>query len=82
MQAGHARPHWIENAKPVLAGRIGVVNFDSTKGCIKVAATERCGSFYTHATLKVGDRVHAWVQSDPALLPNGAEIYVVVPERR
>jgi len=60
-------------------GTIGVINFDGTKGCVTVNTKENCGSFYTHAKLKVGDRVHAWVESASAL-PNGAEIYVVVPE--
>jgi hypothetical protein len=62
-------------------GTIGVINFDGSKGCVTVSGqdSERCGSVYTHAKLKVGDKVHVWVETASAL-PNGAEIYLVVPE--
>ena len=62
-------------------GTIGVVNFDGTKGCVTLSEQDfnRCSSFYTHATLKVGDKVHVWVETSSAL-PNSAEIYLVVPE--
>lgn len=62
-------------------GTIGVVNFDGTKGCVTLSEQDfnRCSSFYTHATLKVGDKVHVWVERSSAS-PNSAEIYLVVPE--
>ena len=62
-------------------GTIGVINFDGTKGCVTLSEQDfnRCGSFYTHGTLKVGDKVHVWVEGSSAL-PNSAEIYLVVPE--
>ena len=64
-------------------GTIGVVNFDGTKGCVTLSERDfnRCSSLYTHATLKVGDKVHVWVERSSAL-PNSAEIYLVVPEPR
>ena len=62
-------------------GTIGVLNFDGTKGCVTLSEVDfnRCGQFYTHTTLTVGDNVHVWVERSSAL-PNSAEIYLVVPE--
>jgi positive regulator of sigma E activity len=45
------------------------LNSDGTGGCITVSGQNipRCSWIYTSAKLKVGDRVHVWVEEVPAV---------------
>ena len=62
-------------------GTVNIVNFDGSKGCVTAddGSQNRCGEFYTRIKLKAGDKVRVWVENDPAF-PDGAEIYLLIPQ--
>lgn len=64
-------------------GTVNIVNFDGSKGCVTAddGSQDRCGQFYKRIKLKAGDKVHVWVEIDPAF-PGGDEIYLVVPQSK